>query len=66
MAKKKKKPKIYIKPSKRGSFTAWCKRQGFSGSNSSCIAAGKRSKSAAIRRKANFAANAKKWGRKKK
>lgn len=61
--KKKKKPRIYIKPSKRGSFTAWCKRQGFSGVTSSCIAKGKRSKSASIRKKANFAANSRKWKR---
>jgi hypothetical protein len=43
-----------------GSFTAWCKSQGYGGVTSECIAAGKRSKSGAIRKKANFAANARK------
>jgi len=63
--KKKKKLKIKIKPSKRGSFTAWCKRQGFSGPNSSCVAKGLRSKNPSIRRKANFSRNAKKWSKKR-
>jgi len=53
---------IYIKPSKRGSFTAWCKRRGYGGVvNSRCIAAGKASGNAAIRKKATFAANARKF-----
>jgi hypothetical protein len=56
--------KIHIKPSKRGTFTAWCKKQGASGVTSACIAKGKRSKSAAIRKKATFAANARKWRKK--
>lgn len=50
-----------------GSFTRWCKAQGYGGVTAECIAAGKRAKSAAIRKKANFAANVKKIaGRKKK
>lgn len=64
MAEKKKvakKKTIKIKPSKVGSFTAWCKRNGFKGVTSECIAAGKRAKSAAIRKKANFAGNARKF-----
>ena len=53
---------IHIKKSKRGSFTKWCKKQGYGGVTSSCIAAGKRSKSKSIRKKANFAYVAKyKW-----
>lgn len=51
--------KIYIKPSKRGSFRAWAKRKGLS--MSAAISAGLHNKSAAIRKKANFARNARKW-----
>jgi hypothetical protein len=61
MATRRSRRKIRIKPSKRGTFTAWCRKQGFGGVTSECIARGKRSKSAAIRKKANFAANARKW-----
>ena len=62
MAKAKKgKSGIHIKKSKEGTFTAWCKRQGFKGVCSECIAKGMRSKNAAIRKKANFAKNARKW-----
>jgi len=60
-----KKSKIKIKPSRRGSFTSWCKRKGYGGVTSTCIAAGKRSKSASIRKKATFAGNARGWGRTK-
>ena len=49
---------ININPTKVGSFTKWCKRHGESGSTLACIAKGKKSKSAAIRRKATFAKNA--------
>lgn len=52
---------IKIKPSKVGTFTAWCKKQGFSGCTSACIQKGLKSKSAAIRKKANFARNSRKW-----
>lgn len=51
---------------KKGSFTAWCKRKGFSGATAECIAAGKRSKNATIRRRANLAATFKKMARKRK
>lgn len=54
------KSKIYIKPSKRGSFTSWCKSHGYGGVNSKCIAAGKNA-GGAIAKKATFAANARKW-----
>lgn len=59
--KKKSKLSINIKPSKEGSFTAWCKRQGYSGVTQECIRQGLRSKNPAIRKKANFARNARKW-----
>ena len=38
-----------------GSFTRWCKRQGFKGVTAECICRGLRSKSAAIVKKAKFA-----------
>lgn len=49
--------KIHIKKKNRGSFTRWC------GGNvtEECIARGKRSKNPAIRKKATFAANARRW-----
>ena len=63
MAKRKGKLKINIKPSMEGSFTAWCKRQGFGSVTQECIAKGLASKDPRIRRKANFARNAKGWGK---
>ena len=54
---------IHIKPSKRGSFTAWWKRRGYSGVTAACIKAGLSSKDIRIRKKANFARNAKKWNK---
>ena len=64
MATKKKsnKFKVEIKESKEGSFTQWCRSHGFKGVTKECIAKAKKSKSAAIRKKAVFAENAKyKW-----
>jgi len=58
------KSKIRIKPSKRGTFTKYCKSKGYSGVTSQCIAQGKKSKSSAIRKKATFAGNARKWKKK--
>jgi len=52
-----KKGGIYIKPSKRGSFTAWCKRQGFDSVTAECVARGKASKDKRIQKKAIFAGN---------
>ena len=57
----KKKPQIKIKESKKGSFTKYCKGKGYKGVTSKCIAEGKKSKSSATRKKATFAANARKW-----
>ena len=56
-----KKPKIYIKPKNRGKFTEYCKGLGFNGVTSECIRRGLKSKSATIRKRANFARNARKW-----
>ncbi len=49
--------KIHIKKKNRGSFTRWC------GGNvtNECIQRGKNSSNPAIRKKATFAANARKW-----
>jgi hypothetical protein len=52
---------IKIKKSKIGSFTDWCKKQGFDGVTKKCIAKGKKSKDKRIAKKATFADNAKKW-----
>ena len=53
----KKGSKIHIKESQKGSFTRWC------GGNvtSECIQRGKNSSNPKIRKKATFAANARKW-----
>ena len=51
--------KIHIKKKNRGSFTRWC------GGNvtEECIRRGKNSFNPAIRKKATFAANARKWNK---
>lgn len=49
---------------KEGTFTAWCKRQGFDVSDGvpeACIAKGLKSKDPRIRRKANFAKVSRTW-----
>ncbi len=58
----KKKSGIKIKKSQVGSFTAYCKRLGFGGVTTECIRRGLKSKDPGIRKKANFAKNARKWG----
>ncbi len=58
----KKKNKIKIKPSKRGSFTKYCGGK----VTNKCIQKGKKSKNPATRKKATFAANARKWNKGKK
>lgn len=57
MKKGGKKPKIHIKESQRGSFTEYCGGK----VTSECIARGKKSPNPKIRKKATFAANARKW-----
>lgn len=49
--------KIHIKPENRGKFTEYCGGK----VTSECIAKGKRSSDPAIRKRATFAANARKW-----
>jgi hypothetical protein len=48
---------IHIKPENKGKFTAYC------GGNvtQACIAKGKASSDPAVRKRATFAANARKW-----
>lgn len=48
---------IHIKPENRGKFTEYCGGE----VTSECIARGKRSSSPAVRKRATFAANARKW-----
>lgn len=63
----KKKPKIYIKPSKRGTFTAAAKKSGMSVQAKAASVLKKGSKaSPAMKKKANFARNAAKWNKGKK
>lgn len=58
--KNKKGHKIHIKPENKGKFTQYC------GGNvtQECINRGKRSSSPTIRKRATFAANARKWKKK--
>ena len=49
--------KIHIKKANRGKFTDYCGGK----VTSECIAKGKRSPNPAIRKRATFAANARKW-----
>ena len=49
--------KIYIKPENRGKFTKYCGGK----VTAECIARGKRSSDPAVRKRATFAANARKW-----
>lgn len=55
------KSKIEIKPENKGKFTEYCKGLGLSGVTKECIAKGKKSKSKAVRKRATFADNARKW-----
>lgn len=71
MAKQKpKKPKIFIKPSKRGTFTKYAKAKGMTDEEgkitTEAIDEGLKSTNPAIRKKANFARNARKWAKGKK
>lgn len=49
-----------------GSFTAWCKKQGFLGASESCIKQGEQSKNPAIRKKAALAKTLKKLAKRRK
>jgi len=58
--------KIYIDPKNKGTFTAWCKRQGYGGVTEKCIQKGKRSKNPTTRKRATFAYNSRHKFNKKK
>jgi len=66
----KKKPKIFIKPSKRGSFTKIAKKKGQVSKDGTitqeAITSGLKSTNPAIKKKAVFAMNARKWAKAKK
>lgn len=57
LSKKGSKNKIHIKESRKGSFTKYCNGK----VTEECIRKGKNSPNPAIRKKATFAANARKW-----
>ena len=57
------KRKIYIKPKNRGTFTAYCNRSGYDGVTNACISKGKNSNNPTTRKRATFAANARKWNK---
>ena len=52
--------KIHIKKANRGKFTEYCGGK----VTAECIARGKRSPNPTIRKRATFAANARKWNKK--
>lgn len=56
--------KIYIKPSKRGSFRAMAKKAGKSVQAEATSVLKSRTASPAAKKKANFARNAAKWNKK--
>lgn len=55
------KPEIKIKKSHEGRFTEYCKRKGYKSATSECEEEGLASKSAKVRKMANFSKNAKSW-----
>jgi oligoendopeptidase F len=59
-----KKPRIRIKPSKQGSLRAATKTKKGKNIPTSTLRRLKKSKSPAMRKKANFALNARSWGKK--
>jgi len=52
---------INIKPKNRGKFTSWCKANGYDKVTTACIEEALKSKKAGVRKKANFAKNARKF-----
>ena len=57
----KKKSGIHIKPENKGKFTKYCKSKGHGSVTDACISEGLASKSAAVRKRANFAKVSKSW-----
>ena len=54
---------IHIKPENKNKFTNYCKGLGMSKVTQERIARGKASKDPAVRKRAVFADNARRWGR---
>ena len=54
---------IKIKPENKGKFTKYCKDKGHEGVTGECIEEGLASSSIAVNKRAQFAANAKKWNK---
>lgn len=52
---------IHIKESNKGKFTNYCKGLGYNSVTSKCIAKGKSSNNPAVKKRAVFADNARKW-----
>ena len=55
--KKNTKPQIKINPKNKGTFTRYCKRQGFKGVTKACIEKGCKSKNPKTKKRACFAKN---------
>lgn len=58
-----KKKKIEIKPENKGLFTQYCKGKGHSSVTAECIEEGLASKLAKVRKRAQFAKNARSWNK---
>jgi hypothetical protein len=54
---------INIKPENKGKFTKYCKSKGHDSVTGACIEEGLASKSAAVRKRANFAKVSKSWNK---
>ena len=53
--------KIKIKEANKGKFTEYCKRKGHDSVSNACIEEGLASRDARVRKRAQFAENAKEW-----
>ena len=54
---------IKIAKKNQGTFTKYCTNKGYKKVTSECINEGKKSKNPKTRKRANFAANARKWNK---
>lgn len=54
---------IKIKPENKGKFTKYCKNKGHKSVTTSCISEGLASIDPVVRKRANFARNARKWNK---
>ena len=54
---------IKIKKENRGKFTRHCRRAGYEGVTNECIKEGLASKSAGLRKQAQFALNSRSWNK---